>query len=85
MSKIISLREEIFSKINESLRHKTLILICGLSGSGKSVLLQRIAKYHGIDYIDEIFSDEKEFKDIIKKRKKDVLILDEVGMYEEKY
>ncbi|MBZ7928612.1 ATP-binding protein [Campylobacter sp. LH-2024] len=84
MSKIISLREEIFSKINESLRHKTLILICGLSGSGKSVLLQRIAKYHDIDYIDEIFSDEKEFKDIIKKRKKDVLILDEVGMYEVK-
>ncbi|TKX31440.1 P-loop NTPase family protein [Campylobacter estrildidarum] len=82
MNKIVNLREEIFSRINESLKHKTLILICGLSGSGKSVLLQRLAKYHDIDYIDEIFSDEKEFKDIVKKRKKDVLILDEVGMYE---
>ncbi|MBZ7939542.1 ATP-binding protein [Campylobacter sp. W0014] len=84
MNKIVNLREEIFSKINESLKHKTLILICGLSGSGKSVLLQRLAKYHDIDYIDEIFLNEKEFKDIVKKRKKNVLIFDEVGMYEEK-
>ncbi|TKX32871.1 P-loop NTPase family protein [Campylobacter aviculae] len=84
MNKIITLREEVFLKVNEILKNKALILICGKSGSGKSILLQRMAKYHDVEYIDEIFKDEKEFRDVINKRKSDILILDEVGMYEAK-
>ncbi len=45
MSKIIPFREEIFHQINQILEsQKAFIFLWGKSGSGKSVLLQRLAK-----------------------------------------
>lgn len=45
MSKIISFREKIFHQINQILEsQKAFIFLWGKSGSGKSVLLQRLAK-----------------------------------------
>lgn len=46
MSKIIPFREEIFHQINQIFleSQKAFIFLWGKSGSGKSVLLQRLAK-----------------------------------------
>ncbi len=56
MSKIIPFREEIFHQINQILEsQKAFIFLWGKSGSGKSVLLQRLAKKYNVDFINENF------------------------------
>lgn len=51
MSKIIPFREEIFHQINQILEsQKAFIFLWGKSGSGKSVLLQRLAKKYTLDF-----------------------------------
>ncbi|ELF7221015.1 ATP-binding protein [Campylobacter jejuni] len=71
MSKIIPFREEIFHQINQILEsQKAFIFLWGKSGSGKSVLLQRLAKKYNVDFINENFKDQS------------LIILDEVGMYD---
>lgn len=84
MNEIVRLREQIFTKINELLKQKALILLWGKSGSGKSILLQRLVKQHKAVLINEIFKDELEFKSCVEKAKAqgvNIILLDEVGMY----
>ncbi|MCX2683247.1 ATP-binding protein [Campylobacter sp. MIT 21-1685] len=84
MNEIVKLREHIFTKINELLKHKALIFLWGKSGSGKSILLQRLAKQHKAVLINEIFTNEQDLKLCIEKAKEqgiNIILLDEVGMY----
>lgn len=81
MNNIIAFRQECFDQINALLKNKALILLWGKSGSGKSVLLQRLALYHNEDFTNEIFTDEKDFHHFIQDKKRKIIILDEVGMY----
>ncbi|EPB4963876.1 ATP-binding protein, partial [Campylobacter coli] len=53
MNNIIAFRQECFDQINALLKNKALILLWGKSGSGKSVLLQRLALYHNEDFTNE--------------------------------
>lgn len=63
MSKIIPFREEIFHQINQILEsQKAFIFLWGKSGSGKSVLLQRLAKKYNVDFINENFKDPEFLK-----------------------
>lgn len=81
MNNIIAFRQECFNQINVLLKNKALILLWGKSGSGKSVLLQRLALYHNEDFTNQIFTDEKDFHKFIQDKKRKIIILDEVGMY----
>ncbi|HED6632284.1 TPA: ATP-binding protein [Campylobacter coli] len=81
MNNIIAFRQECFNQINALLKNKALILLWGKSGSGKSVLLQRLALYHNEDFTNQIFTDEKDFHKFIQDKKRKIIILDEVGMY----
>ncbi len=81
MNNIIAFRQECFNQINVLLKNKALILLWGKSGSGKSVLLQRLALYHNEDFTNQIFTDEKDFHHFIQDKKRKIIILDEVGMY----
>lgn len=86
MSKIIPFREEIFHQINQILEsQKAFIFLWGKSGSGKSVLLQRLAKKYNVDFINENFKDQSFLKEKIEfliSRGQSLIILDEVGMYD---
>lgn len=86
MSKIIPFREEIFHQINQVLEsQKAFIFLWGKSGSGKSVLLQRLAKKYNIDFINENFKDQsflKEKIELLISQGQSLIILDEVGMYD---
>lgn len=67
MSKIIPFREEIFHQINQILEsQKAFIFLWGKSGSGKSVLLQRLAKKYNVDFINENFKDQSFLKEKIE-------------------
>ncbi|EAI3899077.1 ATP-binding protein [Campylobacter coli] len=81
MNNIIAFRQECFNQINALLKNKALILLWGKSGSGKSVLLQRLALHHNEDFTNRIFTDEKDFHKFIQDKKRKIIILDEVGMY----
>lgn len=81
MNNIIAFRQECFNQINVLLKNKALILLWGKSGSGKSVLLQRLALHHNDDFTNQIFTDEKDFHKFIQDKKRKIIILDEVGMY----
>lgn len=85
MSKIIPFREEIFHQINQILEsQKAFIFLWGKSGSGKSVLLQRLAKKYHVDFINENFKDQSFLKEKIEfliSQGQSLIILDEVGMY----
>lgn len=81
MNNIIAFRQECFNQINVLLKNKALILLWGKSGSGKSVLLQRLALHHNEDFTNQIFTDEKDFHKFIQDKKRKIIILDEVGMY----
>ncbi|EHT7405304.1 ATP-binding protein [Campylobacter coli] len=81
MNNIIAFRQECFNQINALLKNKALILLWGKSGSGKSVLLQRLALHHNEDFTNQIFTDEKDFHKFIQDKKRKIIILDEVGMY----
>lgn len=81
MNNIIAFRQECFNQINALLKNKALILLWGKSGSGKSVLLQRLALHHNEDFANQIFTDEKDFHKFIQDKKRKIIILDEVGMY----
>lgn len=81
MNNIIAFRQECFNQINALLKNKALILLWGKSGSGKSVLLQRLALHHNEDVTNQIFTDEKDFHKFIQDKKRKIIILDEVGMY----
>lgn len=81
MNNIIAFRQECFDQINALLKNKALILLWGKSGSGKSVLLQRLALHHNEDFTNQIFTDEKDFHKFIQDKKRKIIILDEVGMY----
>lgn len=81
MNNIIAFRQECFHQINALLKNKALILLWGKSGSGKSVLLQRLALHHNEDFTNQIFTDEKDFHKFIQDKKRKIIILDEVGMY----
>lgn len=61
MNNIIAFRQECFDQINALLKNKALILLWGKSGSGKSVLLQRLALYHNEDFTNEILQMKKIF------------------------
>ncbi|EAH5218752.1 ATP-binding protein [Campylobacter jejuni] len=86
MSKIIPFREEIFHQINQILEsQKAFIFLWGKSGSGKSVLLQRLAKKYNVDFINENFKDQSFLKEKIEfliSQGQSLIILDEVGMYD---
>ncbi|ECQ8879414.1 ATP-binding protein, partial [Campylobacter jejuni] len=86
MSKIIPFREEIFHQINQILEsQKAFIFLWGKSGSGKSVLLQRLAKKYNVDFINENFKDQiflKEKIEFLISQGQSLIILDEVGMYD---
>ncbi len=81
MNNIIAFRQECFNQINVLLKNKALILLWGKSGSGKSVLLQRLALHHNENFTNQIFTDEKDFHKFIQDKKRKIIILDEVGMY----
>ncbi|EIM1028683.1 ATP-binding protein [Campylobacter coli] len=81
MNNIIAFRQECFHQINALLKNKALIFLWGKSGSGKSVLLQRLALHHNEDFTNQIFTDEKDFHKFIQDKKRKIIILDEVGMY----
>lgn len=86
MSKIIPFREEIFHQISQIVESKkAFIFLCGKSGSGKSVLLQRLAEKYHIDFVNENFKDQNFLKEKIEflvSRGQNLIILDEVGMYD---
>ncbi|MBC5857704.1 ATP-binding protein [Campylobacter jejuni] len=86
MSKIIPFREEIFHQINQILENqKAFIFLWGKSGSGKSVLLQRLVKKYNVDFINENFKDQSFLKEKIEfliSQGQSLIILDEVGMYD---
>ncbi|HDZ4932319.1 TPA: ATP-binding protein [Campylobacter jejuni] len=86
MSKIIPFREEIFHQINQILEsQKAFIFLWGKSGSGKSVLLQRLTEKYNIDFINENFKDQSFLKEKIEfliSQGQSLIILDEVGMYD---
>ncbi|HDZ4980224.1 TPA: ATP-binding protein [Campylobacter jejuni] len=86
MSKIIPFREEIFHQINQILEsQKAFIFLWGKSGSGKSVLLQRLAKKYNVDFNNENFKDQSFLKEKIEfliSQGQSLIILDEVGMYD---
>ena len=84
MSKIVAFREEIFSAINELLKQRSFIFLWGKTGSGKSVLLKRLAKVQNAGFISEIFENEDALKESILKLKSQgvrVIIIDELGTY----
>lgn len=86
MSKIIPFREEIFSSNQSNFRKpKSFYFLWGKSGSGKSVLLQRLAKKYNVDFINENFKDQSFLKEKIEfliSQGQSLIILDEVGMYD---
>ncbi len=90
MSEFVSLKsqERVLSRIKELLRQKSFILLLGKSGSGKTLLLKELCKEVKALHKTQNFKDEKEFHSFIeallKEENKPVILLDEVGMYEEK-
>ncbi|EPU1614400.1 TPA: hypothetical protein RZJ77_000145 [Campylobacter coli] len=81
MNNIVAFRQECFDQINTLLKNKAFVLLWSKSGSGKSVLLQRLTLYHNEDFTNQIFTDEKDFHRFMQDKKRKIIILDEVGMY----
>ncbi|ENO7738010.1 GTPase domain-containing protein [Campylobacter upsaliensis] len=87
MSEFISIKsqDQILKRLEElSEAKKGLICLCGKSGSGKSVILERFSRQKNAIKITEIFKDKEQLKKRLQNlENKALLLFDEVGLYEE--
>lgn len=69
MSDFVSIKNQdyVLNRIKEELlKQKSFILLLGKSGSGKSVLLQRLTKYFENVKFNGIFTNKEEFEEFLK-------------------
>lgn len=83
----IASRDKILVRIKELLKQRSLILLWGRSGSGKSFLLEKLAKDLKALKFTQVF-DSKEFQNKIETfltlKEKPIILLDEVSLYEDR-
>lgn len=85
MNKIVNInfQEKI---INELLRENNhLVILIGKSGSGKSVILQKLIKNERYVLLDKLINNLKDFQDFINryKSKNVIFLIDELAFYKE--
>lgn len=83
----IASRDKILTRIKELLKQRSLILLWGRSGSGKSFLLEKLSKDLKALKFTQVF-DAKEFQNKMESfltlKQRPIILLDEVSLYEEK-
>lgn len=89
MSDFVSIKNQdyVLNRIKEELlKQKSFILLLGKSGSGKSVLLQRLTKYFENVKFNGIFTNKEEFEEFLKpyviKKENIIIFLDEISIYD---
>ncbi|MBK1971874.1 ATP-binding protein [Campylobacter sp. TTU_617] len=89
MNDVINIKNQdyILNRIKEELlKQKSFILLLGKSGSGKSVLLQKLAKNFKNLKFNGIFKNKEEFEGFLKpyinKKENIVVFLDEISIYD---